>query len=284
MISLLDVAERVQKGPKMDEKKWDLTLFKKLNEYAKKYGIKYPDDSSYFNLDDDMAEGALEAAVEFLVDMGIYCVTTRRVVKFEEKEIRDAIEDAPSEITVGEGRDVRVIKQRKCEGNERVNQCPGHHAPFSEEMAPLIVKNYAQIAQADYLEGFNFGVVDGRRILGTPTEAYAAKREVSWMREGIRKAGRPGMAIAYYPINTKASTLIAPIDPDYGLRRTDGVLLSILPDTKMEQDMLTAAIVYEEYGCFKVNGDGCGAIGGFCGGAEGAIIEAIVNTIGGWLV
>jgi len=44
------------------------------------------------------------------------------------------------------------------------------------------------------------------------------------------------------------------MDPDHGLRRTDGILLSLLPDLKMEQDMLSAAIVYEEYGSFKLSG------------------------------
>lgn len=284
MLSLLDIAERVQKGPKMDEKEWDLTLFKTVNEIANKYGIKPPDDVSFFNLNDSLIENAYEAGIEFLANMGLYCITTRRVVKFDENEIRSAIEEAPNEITVGEGRDARVIKQKKPEGNERLNHCPGHHAPFSEELAPLIVKNYAQIATGDYLEGFNFGVVDGRKIFGIASEAYASKREVSWMREGIRKAGRPGMAIAYYPINTKASTLIAPIDPEYGLRRTDGILLSLLPSSKMELDMLTAAIVYEEYGCFKINGGGDSAVGGFAGGTEGCVVESIAKTIAGWLV
>jgi hypothetical protein len=74
------------------------------------------------------------------------------------------------------------------------------------------------------------------------------------------------------------------MDPDYGLRRTDGVLLSVLPDVKVESDLLTAAIVYEDYGCFKVNGGGSGHIGGFCGGPEGAVIEGIVKPIVGMLV
>jgi hypothetical protein len=51
----------------------------------------------------------------------------------------------------------------------------------------------------------------------------------------------------------------------------------------MEQDLLTAAIVYENYGSYKVN-NAEGMIGGFCGGSAGAIIEAIVKAMGGWLV
>jgi len=120
--------------------------------------------------------------------------------------------------------------------------------------------------------------VDGYEIIGPPMEVYASRRQMGWMREGIRKAGRPGMAIVYYPINTRAEDLICVMDPDYGLRRTDGILLSLLPDLKMEQDMLSAAIVYEEYGAFKISGSFAMA-GGFCGGVEGAIIEGIAKPI-----
>jgi len=283
MISLLDIAERIQKGSKMKEKDWELSLYKKIGELSKKYGIGYPGDGSYFNLDNDIVDRIFQAALDFLVEMGMYCVSTQRVVKFDEREVLAAIQEIPNQVIVGEGRDARIIKQKKVEGKEPLNHCPGHSAPFTEELAPLIVKNYAQIASGDYLESFNFTVVDGRKIFGTPLEVYAAKRGIAWMREGVRKAGRPGMAIAYYPITTRAPTLIAPIGPDFGLRRTDGVLLSMLPDIKIEQDTLTAAIVYEDYGCFKINGGGIGIIGGFSGGVEGAIIESIVKTIGGWL-
>jgi hypothetical protein len=46
----------------------------------------------------------------------------------------------------------------------------------------------------------------------------------------------------------------------------------------MEQDMLSAAIVYEEYGAFKLSGSFAIA-GGFCGGIEGAVIEGIAKPI-----
>jgi len=284
MISLLDIAERIQRGPKMKEKDWDLSLFKKMEELSNKYEINYPSEGSYVNSNDDIVDRTFQAALDFLVEVGIYCVSTRRVVRFDEKEVLTAIREAPKETIVGEGRDARLIRQKRVEGTESLNQCPGLHAPFTEELAPLVVKNYAQITRADYLEGFNFTVVDGREIFGMSMEVYASKRQLAWMREGVRKAGRPGMAIAYYPITTRAVTLTAPIDPDFGLRRTDGILLSTLPDVKMEQDLLTAAITYEDYGCFKVNSGAGAPIGGFCGGVEGAVIASVAKTIGGWLV
>ncbi|MBA7703390.1 hypothetical protein ES703_112175 [subsurface metagenome] len=179
---------------------------------------------------------------------------------------------------MGEGSDKRVWKQRKVEEKGKLNICPGHHSPFTEDLAGLIVSNFAQIPRTDFIEGFNFPKIEGREIMGAPMEVYASRRQLAWMREGVSKANRPDLAVVYYPINTRAEDLIGVIDPDYGLRRTDGILLTLLPDLKMEQDMLSAAIVYEEYGCFKLSGS-FAIVGGFCGGIEGAIIEGIAKPI-----
>jgi len=278
MIGLLDIAERIQIGEKVEEKQWDMELFKTISSLVKKYGIKFPGGDCFINLDESLPERAFEAGIECLETLGIYCITTKRRVRLSREEILTAIRGIPTEILMGEGRDRRVWKQRKIEGREKLNVCPGHHTPYTEEIAPLVVKNFAQIPRADFIEGFNFSNVDGREIIGPPMEVYASRRQMGWMREGIRKAGRPGMAIVYYPINTRAEDLICVMDPDYGLRRTDGILLSLLPDLKMEQDMLSAAIVYEEYGAFKISGSFAMA-GGFCGGVEGAIIEGIAKPI-----
>ncbi|MCL5027037.1 MAG: monomethylamine:corrinoid methyltransferase [Chloroflexi bacterium] len=283
MLSLLDIAERTQKGPKMEEKDWNLGLFHKVSELAREHGIAYPGGDTWFNTDDDLAERAFRAGLDFLTQMGIYCVTTNRVIQLTKEEVLAAAREAPREIIVGADRDARVIRKQPMETRGPLNFRPGHHAPFSEELAPLIVKNFAEIHGTDYLEGFNFTQTDGREVYGMPLEAYAARREIAWMREGVRKAGKQGLAVALYPISTRAGVLVAPMDPDYGLRRTDGCMLSVLPDVKIELDLLTAAMVYEDYGCFRVNGGGSGNIGGFCGGVEGAVVEGMVKPIVGFL-
>jgi methylamine---corrinoid protein Co-methyltransferase len=278
MISLLDIAERTQTGEKVEEKAWDMGLFQTISELVKKYEIKFPGEKTFINTDDALAERALAAGVECLEKLGIYCLTTKRRVRLTRDEILTAIREAPKEILMGEGRDRRIWKQRKIEEKEKLNVCPGHHAPYTEDLASLVVKNFAQIPRTDFIEGFNFTKVDGREIVGPPLEVYASRRQLGWMREGIRKAGRPGLAVVYYPINTRAEDLICVMDPDCGLRRTDGILLSLLPDLKMEQGMLSAAIVYEEYGAFKLSGSFALA-GGFCGGVEGAIVEGIAKPL-----
>ena len=278
MITLLEIAERTQTGEKVEEKKWDMEFFRTISELVKKYGIEFPGEHYFINMDDELVERASEAAIELLEKVGVYCITTRRRVNLSRDEILTAIREAPTKILMGKGRDRRVWKQRKVEEKDKLNICPGHHSPFTEDLAGLIVSNLAQIPRADFIEGFNFPKVDGREIIGAPMEVYASRRQLRWMREGVRKAGRPGLAVVYYPINTRAEDLIGVIDPDYGLRRTDGILLTLLPDLKMEQDMLSAAIVYEEYGSFKLSGS-FAIVGGFCGGIEGAIVEGIAKPI-----
>lgn len=282
MISLLEVAERAQKGPKMAEDAWNMGIFEKMNELVKRYDISVPADCPFFNEDDEIVEKVFQAAVDYLAERGVYCISNGRVINFTREEVLQAITESPAEVRIGEGRDQRIMRQRSIEEHHGLNHVPALHAPYSEELAPLAVRNYAEISTADYLEGFNFTQVDGREVLGMPLEAYAARRELAWLREGIRKAGRQGMAVAFYPINTRAAVLLAPMDPDYGLRRTDGILLIVLPDIKVETDMLTAAIVYGDYGCFTI-GAGTGRAGGFCGGIEGAMIESVVCGMAGWI-
>jgi methylamine--corrinoid protein Co-methyltransferase len=283
MLSLLDIAERTHTGPKMSEMDWDMGLFAKMTELAQRYEIRVPTEIDWFNVDARLAGRALQAAIDFLVDKGVYCLSTGRVVQFSREEVLAALREAPDAIEIGEGSDRRVVKQRRVEGREPLNVCPGHHAPFDLDLAPLVVENWARLARADFLEGFNFTQVDGHEIRGLPLEAHATRRQVEVLRHGIREAGRPGLAVALYPISTQAGAMLAALDPDFGLRRTDGMLLSILPDLKLEHDLLTAAMVGHDYGLFSIS---CSysLVGGFCGGVEGALIEAIAQPIAAWMV
>lgn len=283
MLSLLDIAERTQTGPKMAEMDWDMGLFAKMSELAARYELRVPSEIDWFNMDDALAERAFRAGVDFLCEMGAYCVSTNRVVQFSREEVLAAIREAPAAVEMGEGADRRAFRQRAVEGKEPLNVCPGHHAPFSVDLAPLVVENFARIPRTDFIEGFNFTAVDGREIFGLPMEAYAVRRQMEYLRAGVAKAGRPGLAIVLYPINTRVGALLSALDPDYGLRRTDGMLLSVLPDLKLEHDLLTAAIVGHEYGLFTLSGS-FSIVGGFCGGVEGAIIEGVVKPLVAMLV
>ncbi len=284
MISLVEIADRMRNGPKVAAKDWDMALFRKLSELVKTYDIQCPSDpTNWINTDNSLADAAWEAAVDFVVNQGCLCLDRERVIRFTEEEVKEAIRAMQKEVIMGEGKDARVWKQHKIEGTEPMNISPGHHSPFTEDLANLVVQNFAMIPRLDFLEGFNFPKIDGYDIYGHPLEAYASRRQVAWLREGIRKAGRPGAAIVYYPITTAASSFLATIDSVAGLRSTDGVLLSVLPDVKVQYDLITAALVLQSHGYFGISGS-FGIAGGFAGGPEGAIIESLVKTLIAWIV
>ena len=286
MISLLDIAERAYKGPRMEEKDWNLSLFRKMQQLVKKYSIELPNSPDPFHVDKEIVNSLWEAALEFLSEKGVYCISTNRVLNFTEEEILEAIREIPRDIQVGSGKDTRTISKRRIEDPKPPSIQSGGHSAWSDDLfpLPLMVRALVKNKRVDIIEGFNFAKLNGIEIHGLPAEAYAARRQMDLVRQGLREAGREGMAVTLYPIHTHTSSLIASIDPDYGLRRTDGILLSILPDIKVETDLIAASLVFEEYGCYRVNGGAFALAGGFCGGIEGAMIESLVKTIAAWIV
>ncbi|MEM2094511.1 MAG: monomethylamine:corrinoid methyltransferase [Candidatus Bathyarchaeia archaeon] len=286
MISLLDVAERAQNGQKMGEMEWNMGLFRKMQELTKRHNLRRAIPEKFYEVDEAYLDALFDAAVDFLSEMGVYCISTSRVIQFTEDEIREAARQTPSRLQIGEGKDSCIVQKRAIGDRHPVHVNTGGHSAWSEEILPLplVVRELTRIPRVGSIEGFNFVNIDGREVHGTPKVVYASLRAVERVREGIRLAGKPGLAICYYPILTSAAALIAPIDPERGLRRGDGVLLSVLPDLKVESDLIAAAIVYEAHGCYRVNGGAGGLVGGFCGDIYGAMIESVARNLAAWLV
>lgn len=286
MISLLEVAERAQNGPKMAEKEWDMGMFRKMQELSDRHGLKVGECERVYEVDDAYADQLFDAALDYICEMGVYCLNTNRAIQFTEEEVREACKEAPGQITVGRDRDVRTIIQREIEDSRPTNVVAGGHSAWNEKLMPLenMIKELVSIPRVDYLETFNYNRIMGREVHGAPMVVYAARKAVERARLGIRLAGRAGLALCNYPVLTSTEALIAPKDEERGIRSSDGLLLSVLPDLKVETTLLAAAVYYNEYGCFGMNGGAGGSVGGFAGGWEGAMIEGVVRDIAAWIV
>jgi methylamine--corrinoid protein Co-methyltransferase len=286
MISLLDVAERAYNGPRKEEMEWNMSLFKKMQELTTRHNLKRPLPEKIYDVDEDYLGSLFDAAVDFLSEMGVYCISTKRVIEFNEDEVREAANQTQRQLIIGEGKDAHTIQKRKVSDSRPTHINTGGHSAWSQSLIPLplIVRELTRIPRVGSIEGFNFITIDGREVHGTPKIVYAARRAVALIREGVRLAGRSGLAICYYPFLTTTAALIAPIDSKRCLRRSDGILLSVLPDLKVESDLIGAAIVHENYGCYRVNGGAGAQLGGFCGDAYGAMIESVSRNLTAWLV
>ncbi len=280
MISLIEIAERAMSGPRMDDMEWNMSLFKKSEELKAKYEIPEPDEGELFCYDEDLADRTFHAGLELLSSLGIYCVSNGRIVELSYDEVLDSVRALPKEINIGEGRDIRTFFKRGIEDPRPPKIVGGLHGPVPEHLVRIVPKCFAEIPQSDMMEGFNMITIDGREVHGVPIATYTARRQASLLREAIRAAGRPGMAVALYPIHTDAAAMIAPLDPEHGLRRSDGAIFSVLPDLKIEFGFLTAAIVYEEYGAFKENR---GITGSFFASVGGCVIGGIAHAITSWI-
>jgi len=285
MTNLLEVAKRAMTGPKMEDMDWHMGLYRKIRELGKRYDLSYPETGNGPVLfDAAQRTDYFQASLDFIVEKGIYCVETHRVIEFTQDEVRDALREIPGRNIVGEGAETRVIEKQQFDGAQHPPIVGGGlHAPIRQDLTNYVPQVFARIPRVDYLEGFTFAEVDGYEIYGQAIEAYASRREMAWMREGVRKAGRPGLSITYYPISTRASTLIAPMDPDFGLRRCDGILFTVLPGVMVNYDYIAASIVYEQYGLSHRRNLGGGG-GDFAAGPIGELVGFLATATAGWLV
>ena len=284
MISLLEVAERARTGRKLTDKEWGLTLFKTLQELIITHDLKQESAERFYDVDDAYADALFQAAVDLLCDLGVYCTQTHRTIRFSEDEIQEGLRAVPSTAKIGAGRDQREWHKRVIEDPHPPGINVAGHGPWSDALIPLpiIVRELVRHDRVDLIEGYMYNQIDGWEIHTVASRAYAARRAVAQVREGLAMAGRAGLAITYYPVLTDGFSMLAPLDAERGLRRSDGGFFTILPDLMVEEELIGAAQVYQELGCFGLSG-GTGA-GPWGGSLEGRMIESVVGCLANWFV
>jgi hypothetical protein len=285
MINLLEVAERLRTGEKMDVKSYDLGLFRKTQELTKRHNLAQTGKPEFWDVDNAYADALFVAGVDYLAEWGAYCVTTERAVKFTEDEVRRAAREIPSRIVVGQGSDTRTIRKRDIE--DSVNRpsivVAGHSAWSDQVPVPIHIATREMVAddRVDVIQGYMYAETDRYEISDPAHWAYAARRAVERVRNGCTQAGRPGLCVVQYPTLTRAFALIAAMDPYHGLRPTDGTMFSIQPDVHIETDYVAASYVYEEYGLAYKENQGGGA--NFIADIYGSMIISVASRLAAWI-
>lgn len=279
--SLWEVLDRAcNTGPMMAVKDFDMKIFSAASRLAKEYDIRY-DPETPVPTDDSLADDAWRAGLELFSEVGSYCINSGRVIKFDESEIKGGLRAVRGEAVIGEGSERRVLKLRSVEDKRPPSIICGGVIESNIPEGELFVKLYQSIAQEPVIDGFYVGPPlqssEGRLVRsGSPLEAHLGRTMVSWVREAIRRAGRPGMH--FISACTSAIANVAACDPNEGLRRTDGIVSTIMPELKTDYENLTKVVYTHDYGCIKHVYNG-GMIGGWAGGPEGALIVSIANAI-----
>ncbi|MDR2461512.1 MAG: monomethylamine:corrinoid methyltransferase, partial [Deltaproteobacteria bacterium] len=111
-VSVFDVYDRAKSGPEMAEGDWDFgvipTVAKKLKE---KYKIKM-DPKVMIPEDKTLIDTLFQAGVDMLVECGVYCIDTNRVIKYTRDEVLTAIKNAPRHFTFGEDQEAINVVER----------------------------------------------------------------------------------------------------------------------------------------------------------------------------
>jgi len=196
-VGVLETNDRARSGPKVEEKEWDQKLtFQTAHKLKEKYKLKF-DRCKIIPTDTDMIDRLFQAGLEMLVEMGVYCMDTGRVIKYTRDEVLMAVAGAPRELTLGEGRDSRILRARSFD-DPRPPLCQGGPtgAPVSENIFIAMHEAYAREPLVDTIVNGVLSTINGREPKpGSPWEIAAVKGEVSMIRMAMARAGRPGMAM-----------------------------------------------------------------------------------------
>lgn len=278
-IPLGEILLRTKKGPIIEEKTFDLSLFKKTQELQKKHDIKY-DPEKPVDLSGELADRVYQAGIELFLDIGTYCTTTRRAIKITEQELMSEIDACPEEIELGQGDDLVKMVHRDVEGDREPVVVAGiQTAPFSDE--EMMFKIYKGCAMDRCVDGIWGGILlkfDGKYevIAGAPSEIYQYRKTMEIMRKAISAAKRPGM-ITINNAPTSAAT-IAMFDETVGLRRSDYIESTGMSELKVAYDDLNRSAFGLAHGV-TIHGTHSSTIGGFSGNPEGAAITSVAASL-----
>ena len=182
---------------------------------------------------------------------------------------------------MGEGGERRQLTLRGVEDKKPPTIVCGGVIESNFPEGENFVKLYQSIAQEPLIDGFYVGPPlqssEGRLVRsGSPLETHSGRSMATWVREAVRRAGRPGLH--FISACTPAIANVAAADPVDGLRRSDGIVATIMPELKTDYENLNKVTFSHDYGCVKHIYNG-GMIGGWAGGPEGALVVAIANAV-----
>lgn len=195
-LTVCDVYERFLKGKKMDEAEWDYNIIPtNATELKNKYKLDFgkntiPEDKETIN-------NLFNAGLEMLVNTGYFLQDTGRVMKVTEEEVWEGIKKTPTQLILGDGRDIARFYPRR--GNSPVKpiiQGGPTGSPISEEVYVQVMQSYAQEGIVDSLVNGVLTTVEGKKPrTNTPYEIRATMAELRATKEARTRAGRPGMSV-----------------------------------------------------------------------------------------
>ncbi len=196
-VTVFDVYDRARSGPKVEEKDWDFKIIPQTAAKLKeKYNIKM-DKTTIIPEDKELINNLFNAGLDMLVECGIYCIDTGRVIKYTRDEVLHAIESAPRKFVFGEDKEAHIVTPRHTSDKKApIIQGGPTGSPCSEDMFLPIHQAYAQERIVDTIvDGVIQTVMGKDPVPNSPWEILAVRTEAMQVREAQVRAGRKGMGL-----------------------------------------------------------------------------------------
>ena len=286
MFGMAEICRRATTGPSMRAEAFDLDcVFANARTLAEKYALEF-DPATPVPSDDDLADRCYQAAVDFVVETGVYCPDTSRTIQFSRDEVLAAIANARGRCIMGEGADRYEWIPREPDSDTE----PWYHVGTGivnsdDRIAFNLVREYARIRQANSISVPALDSVEGQVLqAGTPTEILGAIRGIRIARDALQHAGRPGLAIGNL-ISTAGTAMatVAASAPQFGLRPSDGWLVGAQAEMKFDMPTLNKATYLAAWGA-NIGNESGPLVGGYAGGAAGTAILNVAYRLVGLLV
>ena len=276
----LSVLDKADNGAYVEEKDWDQKFITgTIKELIDKYGISWDKSDQAVLNDDQLADRLFEAGVELAVESGVYCIDTKRQMKWTEHELLTVLDNSPTSVVVGQGKDAVEIKKRSPDEDSRVAVIGGPYGiPVAEELFYPLTLSYVKEPLLDFVENASLLKTHGRDIRAkSPWDSVACWQEVDLIFKAIEEAGRPGMGVGGPNSSASAIGVLTSVSHG-GFRPTDWNHNSFLSELKVSyEDLLRSAhFLFTNSYCHNFYNP---IFGGYAGGGEGIAIAMVAGMI-----
>jgi hypothetical protein len=278
---LWEAIQRSTTGPIMSEDKFETELFPAvLADLQSKYKIEWDPDEPVM-IDPDMADAVFQAGKELLIEVGLYCKNTKRIIKFSEEEIAEAICTARHEVTLGQDRQAITLRPR-APGDE---QHPYTFFPAGQLTKDVeLYKNHAlTVMQEPTCDGVIpiplFGVGDIKNIADTPAQTLVCLTEARVMNEAATWAGKPGLFLGIPMSATTPLTLMSAFGSGLYHKNNCTLPVQILQDMRVDYDRFNLAFFADQHG-IEPWMSSSPTLYAYLTGPEQGAMEIIAHTLG----
>jgi methylamine---corrinoid protein Co-methyltransferase len=280
----LDIIERSNTGLKIKKEDWDLDfVVMTTRKLVKKYNLQW-DKEQIVPSDPNFVDAVFRAGLELVQTIGVYCISTGRVIQFDPSELKTGLENMPRELIMGEGKDVRTLFARDIMDQRPPMIWAGNPGvPTPENIFLPMVMSWMQEPIVDLITCGSLPTVDGHTVkTGEPIEIIATRRELTYLREGLRRVERPGMGMLAAQSSVSELGDLSVAHPDY-LRSCDSHVVAMFNELIIDNGNMARVANSLDYGMRNAS-LATAMVGGLGGGAPGTAVVQVASFIAANLV